>query len=453
MSWLMNRSIHKIRHTRRLISKRRTAALEKKVLASQWLSEDMLCELQLAQIKRLLKHAYKTTRYYRELFDRIGLRARDIRSLTDYAQAVPVLERCTVRERLEDLISSEWRDRCTVLQTSGSTGSPMRFVHPTPFPMQRASRAQCKDICGLRGNERTVSLWGADLGDGRYRTFDKAHNVAHFSFYSMPPEGFEELLAFLVEWQPEFVFGYVSVLCIVAEALEQRGDTPLGARVARTHAEKLYAFQREKIERAFGGKVFEHYGSREISDYGVECPEHSNVHLFSNLRLFELEPIVDRGRDGCTGQVLVTDFANYAMPFLRYRNGDVVTIERGPCPCGRSLPKATVEGRTIDLIRLRDGTLLYSGFLPKLMDPEQVERFLVHQRTFDRIEIHIVPTDAFSDDYRDHLIKEIKDRTKIEDIRVLLRSEIDVEIAGKHRNIRSDISSDDTWSHKTGGFS
>ena len=42
MSWLMNRSIHKIRHTRRLISKRRTAALEKKVLASQWLSEDML---------------------------------------------------------------------------------------------------------------------------------------------------------------------------------------------------------------------------------------------------------------------------------------------------------------------------------------------------------------------------------------------------------------------------
>jgi phenylacetate-CoA ligase len=438
MSALLNWSSRKVRRVKRIISERRMAALEKEVIESQWLSEDLLRRRQLFQVKKLLKHAYRTTRYYRELFDRIGLRVSDIRSLSDYAQAVPVLDRSTVREQFEDLISSEWKSRHRIMQTSGSTGTPMKFAHPVPFPMQRASRAQVKDILGLRGDERTLSLWGADLGEDRYHTFDRKRNVAYFSFYSMPPGGFEELLDFIVRWRPEFVFGYVSVLYIVAEALEKRGHSSLGVRVIRTHAEKLYGFQRAKIEQVFGGEAYDHYGSREISDYGMECREHNGLHLFSNLRLFELESTGERNRN--TGQVLVTDFANYAMPFLRYRIGDVITIDRQPCRCGRSLPRAWVEGRTIDLIRLRDGRLCYSVILSKLMDPEQVSHFLIHQRTLDRIDVHIVPTASFTDSYRDYLIRRIQDKTKVEDIRVLLEKEIDVTIAAKHRLVRSDVS-------------
>ena len=431
---LMNRPLRKIR---RIVSNRYTAALEKEVLESQWLKEDMLRDLQLFHIRKLLRQAYKTTKYYRELFDSIGLQAKDIRSLYDYSQSIPILERSIVKERFEDLISSEWRDKCIIMQTSGSTGTPMKFVHPTQFPMQRASRAQLKDILGLKGNERTLSLWGAELSGGRYHVFNRERNRAYFSFYSMPPEGFEELLDFIVRWRPEFIFGYVSALYIVAEELEKRGYTSLGTRVIRTHAERLYDFQREKIHQVFGGEVFDHYGSREISDYGVECHEHNGLHLFSNLRLFELEPI--SGKDSDTGKVLVTDFANYAMPFIRYRNGDVLTIDNTPCRCGRSLPRATIEGRAFDLIRLRDGTLIEATFFEELMDPKQVERFLVHQRTFDRIDVHIVPTASFTDSYRDHLIRNIMDKTKAKDIRILLEKEIDARIANKYRLVRSDI--------------
>jgi phenylacetate-coenzyme A ligase PaaK-like adenylate-forming protein len=46
----------------------------------------------------LLAHAYKTTRYYRELFDSNGLQPRDIRSLSDFSQAVPPLTRSIVSE-------------------------------------------------------------------------------------------------------------------------------------------------------------------------------------------------------------------------------------------------------------------------------------------------------------------------------------------------------------------
>jgi phenylacetate-CoA ligase len=137
---------------------------------------------------------------------------------------------------------------------------------------------------------------------------------------------------------------------------------------------------------------------------------------------------------------LVTDFANYAMPLIRYGNGDTVTIERGRCACGRCLPRATVHGRSIDMLRRRDGSIMRATFFEELMSPEQVSRFLVHQRTYDRLDVHLVPTSLFSEDYRDHLVAQIREQTQMSEIHIILADEIDVKIAGKHRLLRSDVS-------------
>jgi len=416
---------------------RRASVIEKRVLESQWFSRDVLREWQFSQVKRLLTHAYQTTVYYRELLDGLGIAVRDIRSLSDL-QAIPPLERSTVNERLDDLISSDWRDACVWDRTSGSTGTPMRFVHPRPFPWQGASRRQVRDLVGLTGDERTLSLWAAPIRTGGHRTIDPKGKYAQYSFYELPASGLEELLDFIVEWRPEFVFGYVSVMCIIADAFAARGYVPQGIRVIRTHAEKLYDSQRTKIARCLGAEIFDHYGSREISDYGIECREHKGLHLFDNLRLFEIEPLGDQ--DPQTGQVLVTDFANVAMPLIRYRNGDVLSVDHTPCPCGRGLARATVHGRSCDMIRLRDGTIIDSTFFEELMDPRRVTCFLLHQRTYDRMDVHIVPTDLFTNSYADHLIRELEARTKMADIRMLLEEELDVEIAGKYRLVRSDVS-------------
>jgi phenylacetate-CoA ligase len=245
-------------------------------------------------------------------------------------------------------------------------------------------------------------------------------------------------LDLIVQWRPEFIYGGVSLVYTTAKALEERGHTSLGACVVQTHSEKLYDFQREKLQKVFGGEILAHYGSGEIHSLGVECPAHSGIHLFSNLRLFELDPIGDT--DNHSGDVLVTDFYNYAMPFLRYRVGDVLAIDHSTCPCGRHLPRTAVEGRTIDIIRLRDGTLVDSTLMEKLMDSKQVKHFLVHQRSFDQIDIHMVPTAHFTEAYTEHLTKEVADKTGIQNIRTLLGDEIDQEVAGKYRLVRSDVS-------------
>ena len=436
MNRLMKKPVNKIRS---IAMKRYTAELKKQMMESQWLKEDMLQDLQLFNIKKLVRHAYMTTKYYRELFDGMGFNVEDIRSISDYSKAVPVLEKNIVRDRLEDLISSKWKDKSRLIQTSGSTGTPTKFYRPLKFPEVDVMWGMVENICGLSGNERTLQLWGNDLGSGRYHVCNKKGTKHRFSFYSMPPGGMEELLDFIDKWRPEFVWGYVSVLYLVAEELEKRGYEPSGVKVIQTHSMKLFDFQRQKIEKVFGGKVFEHYGSAEIDDFGVECKEHNGIHLLSNIRLFELESV--GGNNSNMGDVLVTDFYNYAMPFLRYRIGDVLTIDNKPCPCGRNLPRAVIEGRTIDLIRLRDGTIVEGNFLKKVIDSKQVYQFLVHQRSYDRIDVHIVPTPLFTKSYSEYFINSIIEITKIKEVNLLLEKEIDPCIANKYRLIRSDVSS------------
>lgn len=158
------------------------------------------------------------------------------------------------------------------------------------------------------------------------------------------------------------------------------------------------------------------------------------------MRFFELDPLIDER--GPTGELLVTDFANYAMPFIRYRNGDVLTIDYSPCPCGRSLPRAAVHGRSIDMLRLRDGSILRATFFEERMEPEKVIRFLVHQRTYDRLDVHIVPNTQWTDVYQDDLLELFKKKTRMPEINIILEDEIDVEIAGKHRLLRSDVSAE-----------
>lgn len=81
---------------------------------------------QLACIRDLTAHAYRSVPYYRELMDRAGVRPRDVRTLDDFA-AIPV----TTREDLqflkpEEICSRDYRiERLREITTGGSTGAPL----------------------------------------------------------------------------------------------------------------------------------------------------------------------------------------------------------------------------------------------------------------------------------------------------------------------------------------
>jgi phenylacetate-CoA ligase len=69
-------------------------------------------------------------------------------------------------------------------------------------------------------------------------------------------------------------------------------------------------------------------------------------------------------KPGETGNILITDLLNPAMPLIRYRIGDMGSWSKRSCPCGRKLPLLDeVAGRVTDFLVGADGRLVSGVFL------------------------------------------------------------------------------------------
>ena len=101
----------------------------------------------------------------------------------------------------------------------------------------------------------------------------------------------------------------------------------VGIKVAFVTSERLYDNQRQEIERVFGCKVANGYGGRDAGFIAHECP-HGNMHITAEDIIVE---IIDQDGKilphGKSGEIVVTHLATRMFPFIRYRTGDIGTLD------------------------------------------------------------------------------------------------------------------------------
>ncbi len=69
------------------------------------------------------------------------------------------------------------------------------------------------------------------------------------------------------------------------------------------------------------------------------------------------------------GELVITTITKEALPIIRYRTGDITSITRRVCACGRTHARMSkVTGRTDDMIIVRGGVNVF---------PTQVESILL----------------------------------------------------------------------------
>jgi phenylacetate-CoA ligase len=128
---------------------------------------------------------------------------------------------------------------------------------------------------------------------------------------------------------------------------------------------------RERIERAWGARVFDQHGLTEVGPSSFECWESPGaLHVNENEFICEvvdpstLEPIAD----GHSGELLLTNLGRTGSPVIRYRTGDVVVRRSERCTCGRTF--ARLEGgiiaRTDDMVNIR-GVNVYPAAIESVL--------------------------------------------------------------------------------------
>jgi phenylacetate-coenzyme A ligase PaaK-like adenylate-forming protein len=162
----------------------------------------------------------------------------------------------------------------------------------------------------------------------------------------------------------------------LGEALAEAGVRPgegLALRAGLFGAEPWSRQLRARIEELLGLRALDIYGLSEVIGPGVACECYQaadGLHVNEDHFLVETvngatgEPVPD----GTLGELVFSTVTREALPLLRYRTGDVASLRRGTCACGRTLVKMSkVAGRRDDMLVLR-GVNVY---------PSEVERVLL----------------------------------------------------------------------------
>jgi phenylacetate-CoA ligase len=189
--------------------------------------------------------------------------------------------------------------------------------------------------------------------------------------------------------RPDALNAYPSMARLLAGE-QLAGRLRLRLRTMSTSSEPLTAATREELERAFGVRPFNLYGTTE-GLWGCDCAEHAGLHLFEDFTI--VENVDADGRPVPAGEpgarLLVTNLFNHSQPLIRFELGDMVTVDHQPCPCGRMLLRLReIEGRSEDVIRLGGVVVHPTQFAPLSSDPD-VREFQVVQQG-ERLRIRLV---------------------------------------------------------------
>ena len=132
----------------------------------------------------------------------------------------------------------------------------------------------------------------------------------------------------------------------------------------------------------------------------VECAEvRRGLHVNEDHFLPE---VVDAAGEpvppGVEGELVLTTLTKEALPVVRYRTGDVTSLDPAPCACGRTTVRmARIKGRTDDMLVIKGVNVYPSQVEAALLQVEDLAphyQLVVDRRqAFPRLEVHVEPAD------------------------------------------------------------
>jgi len=417
------------------------ASFRRELERTQYWERARLEELQQQRLRDLVRHADAHCPFYRERFRRAGVECgagADVRGW----ERVPALTKRDIQDHRKELAAADYPAKARIgNQTGGSTGSPLQFlVDRRRMATRMASTHRHNRWAGMRPGDWVAQLWGARLdevptaGWWAWCRQHALHRLLFFNTARISAADWESYLATLRQHRPRFLLAYARSAAALAEYVLAQGITDIRFEAIIATAEVLLPEHRQQIEAAFGGKVFNRYGCREVSVIASECGEHDGLHVNAEALLVEIVPA--EGVPAPWGKVLITDLLNRSMPLIRYEVGDVARWAEGECRCGRRLPRlAAVEGRTTDFLELPDGGSVSGPVLTLVFaDMPNVRQVQFVQRGRGEVRLRVIPGPGFDEAARQQMRARL--RPYLRDavaLRIEEVSRLASEASGKYR--------------------
>jgi len=342
------------------------------------------------RLRRVMDEAYRRVPFYRDLFLRAGISPAAIRGLADLPR-IPMTSKKEIKLAPPGSgFDSRFNPaRLKTFRTTGSTGVPLviRRTAAEDF-LFHCFRLRSLISYGVRPWDRVVRARNGNL-DHRPLSWRLVQLAGLFRQSILdtaePPR---KNAADLLQERPDVLTGYNSTLAKLARIIVCDHDTSLPLKMVVGGADMLTPLLRRQIEAAFRTRAYDTYECQEIGFLAWECRETGLYHVCDDNLIIEVLKDGRPAAEGEAGEVVATSLHLRAMPFIRYRLEDIVTVGPSPCPCG--LPYRTfrfIEAKKQDYFRLPGGEEFYPWAISlAVIDAAPwIDRFELVQERLDRV--------------------------------------------------------------------
>jgi len=374
------------------------------------MAKEELQSEQLKHLKALAHRLYHLSPFYGERMKAAGISPDDIRGLKDVSK-LPFMHKKDLREIEQDrLFMASNRELVRYHASSGTTGRPT-IVGYTQHDVDNWSESLARGLmsAGVTQDDilqvaYTYGLFTGGLG---------LHYGAERLGATVVPASTgntERQIDLIQRLKVTTIACTPSYLMYLGEVAEKMGisiknDTKL--RIGILGAEPWSDGMRDKMNDWLGVKAINIYGTSELSGpLWCECSEQVGMHVWADLTLLEIvDPKTGEAlAPGERGELVVTMLQKEALPIVRYRTGDIATVEWDKCACGRWHPRlGRISGRVDDMLIIRGINLFPSQVEACLLaNPEVGNEFQIvveRKGALDEIMVRVeLKPEAFIDD-------------------------------------------------------
>lgn len=294
--------------------------------AAEDFAEEQLRDYQFRHLKNTLTYAVKHVPYYRDAYKAVGFEPGDFKSIEDLSK-LPYLTKDILRSSPPEIFLSDEADRLAVsyISTSGTTGNPLSFA------CDLEARAAKYGITMRAFHEAGYSLGCMQFilkncfYANRAFAYSWLTNRVSMHAYMNSKENARACDALLRKHPPRHAWVHPNTLLEFGASIEDARFTFRKLRGISTMSEPLVPALREQLENVFGAKVYDYYSNKESSIIAYETREKGYL-LGEQFSYSEIIP--QDSEKPLEGEIVSTTFFSYAMPLIRYRNADIVKLQK-----------------------------------------------------------------------------------------------------------------------------
>ncbi len=404
--------------------------------------------LQLKRLNDTLSRVYANVPFYKQSFDKAGIRPDSVTSLEDL-QKLPFTYKQDMRDSYPyGLFAAPMEDIVRIHASSGTTGKPT-VVGYTRKDIEIWAELMARSFVAAGAHKGDIihNAYGYGLFTGGLGAHYGAERLGA-SVIPMSGGNTKKQIMIMQDFGSTVLTCTPSYSLFLAEAAEEEGIDfkKLKLHVGIFGAEPWSEAMRVEIEAKLDICAIDIYGLSEIMGPGVaiECRvAKKGLHIWEDHFIAEIiDP--DTGEllpPGEKGELVITTITKQGIPLIRYRTRDITSINYEPCACGRTHARIDrMSGRSDDMLIIRGVNVFPSQIESILMGIEGVEPhyLLIVDRkdNLDTLEVQVeVDERLFSDEIK-HLQtlsltieKAIKDllgitcKTRLVEPRTIARSE------------------------------